>query len=325
MKTRIVVAAALLAALSSKGARAETCSLAQMASLDMTLGKSGVPEVPITVNGTNYNFMVDTAGLYSKISDDLAQKLNLKQTPTGQEIYSVTGMTHAKSVDIDSLKLGANEAKHFHLMVGSGLNMSKNADGVLAGDLLQLFDVEFDFAKGKLNLFSQNHCPGKVVYWTQTGYAEIPFRFASGPIQTTGHINFDMTLDGHELETDFDTGSSWTWIRHKAALRVFGLDDASPGMQRDPNSKDDSPIFFKKFELLQLGGVAVKNPEIEIITDHVEDAFRMAHSEKSRDDPVYGSSISLEALTLGMNVISKLHIYLAYKEHKVYVTAADAH
>ncbi len=51
----------------------------------------------------------------------------------------------------------------------------------------------------------------------------------------------------------------------------------------------------------------------------------MAHSEKSRDDPVYGAHVSLEQLTLGMNVISKLHIYVAYKEHKVYVTAADAH
>jgi hypothetical protein len=203
--------------------------------------------------------------------------------------------------------------------------MSKYADGVLAGDLLMLFDVEFDFAKRKLNLFSQDHCPGKVVYWTQTGYAEIPFHLANGPISTNDHIDFNMTLDGHELSTDLDTGSSWTWLRRKAASRVFGLEDTSPGMQRDPRSPDDSPLFVKKFGLLELGGVAVKNPDIQIVTDHADDAFRMAHSEKSRDDPVYGARFSLEDLTLGMNVISKLHLYIAYKEHKIFVTAADAH
>jgi len=234
-------------------------------------------------------------------------------------------MTYAKSVDIESLKIGANEAKHFHLMVGDPTNMSKYADGVLAGDLLMLFDVEFDFAKGKLNLFSQNHCPGKVVYWTQSGYAEIPFHFQNGPMQANDHIDFNMTLDGHELLSELDTGSSWTWIRHKTASQIFGLEDTSPGMKRDPNSTDNAPAFMKQFDLLQLGGVAVKNPEVYIFTDHFEDAFHMAHSEKSRDDPIYGASVSLEAMTLGMNVIRKLHLYVAYKEHTIYVTAADAH
>jgi hypothetical protein len=316
---------ALLCAGFATAPHAGTCSLMQMASLDMTIGKHGVPEVPVTINGTTYSFTVDTAGIYSKISDDLAQKLGLRQSQTNQEIYSVRGMVRANSVDIASLKLGDNEAKHFHLMVGSPLNMPKDADGVLAGDLLMLFDVEFDFAKGNLNLFSPDHCPGKVVYWTQAGYAEIPFHLASGPIATNDHIDFDMTLDGHDLVTEFDTGSTWTWIRHKAATQVFSLDDTSPGMRRLPDSPDEFPNFVKQFNLLQIGGVAVNNPEIEIITDHSDDAFRMAHSEKSRDDPIYGAHIEFEPLTLGMNVIRKLHVYIAYKEHKLYVTGADVH
>src|SRR5215467_12086098 len=205
MKTQCIAALAALIALSSP-AGAETCSLGLMASLDMTIGKNGLPIVPVTINGTNYNFAVDTAGVFSKISGDLAQKLGLRQAPTGMEIYSVSGMVHANSVDVASLKLGAVEAKHSHLMVGSPMNMSDDGDGILAGDLLTSFDAEFDFAKGKLNLFSQDHCPGKVVYWTQSGFAEIPFHLANGPIATNDHIDFQMTLDGHDLSTELDTG-----------------------------------------------------------------------------------------------------------------------
>ena len=77
--------------------------------------------------------------------------------------------------------------------------------------------------------------------------------------------------------------------------------------------------------MLQLGGVAVQHPMIDIVPDQMDSSFKMAHSEKSRDDPIYGEEMKPEDLSLGMNVLSKLHLYIAYKEHKIYATAADAH
>jgi hypothetical protein len=227
-------------------------------------------------------------------------------------------MEKISSVDVESLKLGGVEARHFHL-VGGGVHPPEgsNFDGVLAGDLLGQFDVEFDFADKKLNLFSQDHCPGKVVYWTQSGYAEIPFHIVSD------HIDFQMTLDGHDVTTELDTGSMETWLRHKSAVQIFGLDHNSPGMKRVGGS-DQFPVFERQFDLLQLGGVSVHNPQIAIIADQTEQAFRMQHSEKSRDDPIYGVRMEIEALTLGMTTLSKLRLYIAYKEHKIYVTDVAA-
>jgi hypothetical protein len=68
MKTGPVFAAATLLVALAACAHAQTCSLAQMASLDMTIGKQGLPMAPVTINGTSYSFMVDTAGVFSKIS-----------------------------------------------------------------------------------------------------------------------------------------------------------------------------------------------------------------------------------------------------------------
>jgi hypothetical protein len=40
--------------------------------------------------------------------------------------------------------------------------------GILGMDFLSRFDIEPDVTKGKFNLYSQDHCPGQVVYWSDT-------------------------------------------------------------------------------------------------------------------------------------------------------------
>jgi len=327
MKIQKILIAAGFAATFGAGAQAQTCSLAQMASLDMTNLPEGRAAVLLSINGTSYQFMVDTAGVFSKISQGVVNQQNLKAIPTNMELYGVGGKLRISSVNIQSLKIGNNEAKNFHLAVGGFTPPAGSKfDGVLGADLLTLFDVEFDFANRKMNLFSQDHCPGKVVYWTRSGYAALPFHLTSGPLGTgNNHIALTMTLDGHDVTTDLDTGSSFTWLRRQSAAQIFSVDEKAPGVERVAGSSDDSPVYKKQFNLLQIGGVAVQSPQIEIIFDRAGDAFRMEHSEKSRDDPIYGARLDEEDLTLGMNVLSKLRFFVAYKEHKIYVTAADAH
>jgi hypothetical protein len=315
----------LLVALAT-GARAQTCSLMQMASLDMTVLPNGTFAVPVSINGGQHLFRVDTSAIFTTLVDKAAQKLALKQYPVERlEMYDVGGRMHITYVDADSFKLGNNEAKHFHLMVSPvQQDMPPEVDGRLGPDMLSLFDVELDFAAKKMNLFSQDHCPGKVVYWTRGGYAELPFHQTGGPINVVQHIQFTMTLDGHDILTDLSTESDTTWLRHKAAWQFFDIDENSPGVERSPTLSEVGQIYRKRFELLQLGGVTVQNPMVDIVPDQAENSFKMTHSEKSRDDPVYGTLVRPESLSLGMNVIGKLHLYIAYKEHKIYVTAADA-
>ena len=332
MKINCIVALAALACASpALDAHAENCSLGLMASLDMTDLSDGRFAVPVSINGSAHLLMVDTAGIFTKISENAAGKDGLKAVQTAMELYGVGGKEHIFAADVASFKMGNVEAKHFHIAVlktepeDDKSGGKTTIDGLLASDFLDQFDVELDFAKKKMNLFSQDHCPGKVVYWTQGGYADISFHYTNGAISAVRHINFDMTLDDHQVSTDLDTGSASSWLRSKAAYRTFGLDEHSPGVGPSPYSDAKFPVLRKQFGTLQLGGLAVQNPQIDIIADRTEDAFKQAHSEKSRDDPVYGAAFQMEDFTLGMNVIRKLHLYIAYKEHKVYVTDAGAH
>jgi predicted aspartyl protease len=320
-------AAALWAAFVIR-AQAETCSLAQMASLDMTILPDGRFTVPVTVNGKTLQFMVDTAGVFSKLSNATVDELKLERKATGGTMYGVGGKLPVESVKVDSFAIGRNEAKNFHFIVDRPRQDAESKiEGVLASDMLTLFDVEIDSAHKKFNLFSQDHCPGKVVYWTHDAYADIPFHLSGDNLHTVrdNHIDLTTQLDGHDISTDLDTGSSMTWLRMKSANLIFGLDETSPGMERlSPHDETSLPVYKKHFGAISMGGLDDKDPNMVIIADNEEQAFRMEHSEKSRDDPIYGANFVVEDLTLGMSVISKMHVYIAYKEHKIYVTAADA-
>jgi hypothetical protein len=319
--------------LASTGAAAQDCTLKQMASLDMTMLPDGTFAVPVSINGATLQLAVVTGGIFTKISAEAAAKLGLAEVQSGYEIYGGRGKLKLTSATAKSFKVGNNEARYFHLAVVHGApevadqpsGDSPTIDGELAPDFLSLFDIEIDMAKKKMNLFSQDHCPGKVVYWTQSGYAELPFRFTSGTISVTPHIQLQMTLDGHEISAALNTGSPGSWIGKTSAAQLYGVDDTSPGVVKSPIASDDFPVYRKQFGLLTLGGLTVQNPQVDIDPGKSGDSFRMVHSEKSRDDPIYGINlVGTEGFSLGMNVLGKLHFYIAYKEKKIYLTAADA-
>jgi len=333
MTIRNVAAAAALAMALCGAAKAETCNLGLMASLDMTMLPDGRFTVPVSVNGSPQTFMVDTSSIYTEMASEPAHKLGLKDAPVDVSLYGANGKARLTAATVD-LKLGGIDAKDFHIAVeasrGDTAQPSDSKTGIdvvglLAPDLLSQFDIELDFVAKKLNLFSQDHCPGKVVYWTRGGYAELPFRFTSHSIYAVPKITLDMTLDGHAITAQVDTGSSGSWLRKQTSVQVFGLDENSQGVTKSPFARDDYPVLRKQFAALSIGGLTVQNPVVDISPPKEDEAFRMEHSEKSRDDPIYGEYLVVTDFKLGMNVLSKLHSYIAYKERKIYITPAQQH
>src|SRR5258708_24636576 len=93
-------------------------------------------------------------------------------------------------------------------------------DGTLAPDVLRAYDAEFDFAGGKFNLYKQNPCmPAE---WTNGPHVEIPFK-----LDESGHITLTVELDGKDVSTSLDTGSSLSVLRLESAEATFGFDDRS--------------------------------------------------------------------------------------------------
>jgi predicted aspartyl protease len=312
---------ALVAALAGP-ATADDCTLKQIASLQIADSFPGRVVVTATVNNSPHSFMVDTGGLVTELYDDVVQKLGLTTSTINPnvEIYDTSGNLRRRYVRVEDFALGPAHADHKVMVVKPrGPGEDEGIDGIIGPDVLEHLDVELDFAGRKINLISPDHCEGRVVYWARS-YTDTDFSLSDD------HIVIPMTLDGKAVKATVDTGAPATYLSETAAHRLFGIDTRSPGVQRDSDAPPGSPYAYRyPFKSLSVAGLAVSNPLIHILPDLARAAFNRRHHDKEDFDPVTAPQLKETPMLLGMDVLSKLHLYIAYKERKLYITAAGAH
>lgn len=324
-----------IAALAVAGtAHAADCKLQNVASLNATRGPDGLLTIPVSVGSERVNMLLDTGAERGVIDISVTQKMgltplkifspppifNVRGAPflsmvqfSQPDFYLADGTQLDHFVKIPTVTLGASqfEAVKF-LLARFDAKETPATLGILGNNLLRNFDVEIDPAAAKVNLFSPDHCEGKVVYWAPA-YTDLPIRIGS-----SGQIAFTMTLDGHDVETLLDTGAAHTTLNLRLAQQLFGIDVKSPAVER-VSSENDAPIYRTRFHLLTVGGLAIKNPYIYLAPDQIAQR-QMA---KAMDAGFSGSAVSGAArLILGMDALSHLHFYIAYKERKIYLTGS---
>ena len=92
------------------------------------------------------------------------------------------------------LGLGGIKMKQKDFQLLPDGHLPNGLGGTLAPDILSAYDVEFDFANGKLNLYSPARCAGNPVYWTTRPHVEVPFR-----LDAAGHILLKVKLDDKDV------------------------------------------------------------------------------------------------------------------------------
>jgi len=313
--------AAILAALWSP-ADAQECGLRQFASIDLVANERSLPIVEAQLGGHTVHLLIDTGGVYSTIRKDLADALGLRAFDMGKRMtmYGANGARLNSYAEVPDFKLGGIALDKYPMMLRPDSDPAHGFDGTLAPDFLSKFEVDLDFGAHKLNLFAVDHCPGKVVYWTKS-YVEIPFKF-----DEVTHISVPVTLDGHETAAIVDTGTSVTTLDEGLAKNAFDLTASSAGVEQLSSANADGPLRYRyRFKALSFQGVAVNNPLISILSDQAGRSFRHDFDSKMDIDAIYGVKLDGPQMILGTNVLSKLHLFISYKEKKLYLTAADAH
>lgn len=288
--TALAIAAMLCCA---ANADSKNCHLGRFASLPITFDNVGLPTVPITIDGTPVSMLVDTGAEFSMLDISVVVKFKLPEGASGHTEMLFGGQWSRMATRVPVFEIGESTVDKHAFVVSTDGTFVAPSDGDLAADVLAAFDLDFDFASGTLNFMSQDHCPGKVVYWTKGGYAAAPFDMD----KDDRHIRIDVLLDGKTVSAVLDTGSNWSTMSLEAAQDIFKL-QAAPGR---------AVHIFKE---LTLQGVTVNNPEIVLVPD---DQSKVLHVHGQPD------------MILGMDVLRTLHLYIAYKEHMLYATDADAH
>lgn len=279
----------------------------------------GLVVVPATLNGTQQQLLIDTAGIRSGVFEDTAVALGLRpaRVDRGSGIYDPHGNRLDELVMISQLGLGDMRGSNLWFLEWRRQNGPGAAGGWLAPDILRNYDVDFDFAVGKLKLFSPDHCPGRVVYWAKS-WVVIPFSLTTG-----AHIVIPVTLDDQNLEAVIDTGAPVTLLSQARAARLFHLRPDSPTIEKAPAVRPgDLGPYRTRFKSLSFEGVVVANPLIYLLPDATEHGMTVDEG-KLANHPELGSIKDVAHFILGLDVLRKLHLYIAWREQKLYLTAVD--
>jgi hypothetical protein len=308
-------------------AHAQDCGpLKKLISLDLTSAPNGVSSIPVTINGSPRKLQFDTAGGRSVLSAGAADSLGLHAISGNMKLLDRAGNASQRAVTIDSLVIGGQEIKNVAFQIHPNPNFGSNpqlpTDGALANDILKNYDLDMDFAGGKISYFLLDHCDGHVVYWTTAPASAIPFRYGQpGSFNNTDtHIRFHVMLDGKDLQAVLNTSSPRSQMSARIA-ETYGVKEDSQGTV-PLGQFDGRKVFGYVFKNLAFGDVSVSNPHVAILPDVIgrndpNNAVRANSRIKRADDDLEPD------ITIGMDVIRRLHIYVAAKEAKLYITAAD--
>jgi hypothetical protein len=290
----------VLAVLLSGVARAQDCQTAKViGSVKMIPMERHLRElVPISVNGVEKKFILDTGGYLTQLSFTSATDMKLFQY-VGPELSDMYGHRRGREVVAEDFQIGNLRASKVGISVQPDQKFAdkSKADGLLAPDFMYAYDVDMDFGSDTLTFLSQDHCPGAVVVGDAV-VTEVPFKIVDG------HIGISVLVDGKPLQAIMDTGSTSTMIDWGIASQQFQVPPAPP-----PKYVDSERYGWKaavlpptsyKFSNLSFGGVSINSPTLAL-----------------------GALNQKRPVVLGMDMMRHLQIYMAFKERKLYISAAQ--
>jgi hypothetical protein len=298
---------------------ADSCQLERIAEVTMSVTKGGQVVVPVEINGIHVKMTINTTGSLTTIYSGAMAGLNLKPIDNIQRGVFHAGATNlTETVEISSLKMA-----NAHWPLVSALVYPSNNQyppllseddivGSLGQGMFGNVDLELDFGALQLRVYSQKHCPGKVVYWSG--------RFDVLPLQKDGLGDpyITMMANGQPMEANIATMMPISAMEEEAAKKVLGLDRSSAGV--DATNGSDGCTFC--------GSITLKAQGLEIQNARVRMSQTLSPGCHFLPPNPFGAPARYDCmgafpLHLGMNVLSQLHLYFANGEKKLYFTRAN--
>jgi hypothetical protein len=347
-KMRLALLPVLLSlAWPASAASADTCNLTLLNSVPLTV-TDNVATVPATVGTKEKQFEIDTAAPDNQMGRDAmidfglraidftpaqtnggagsfglgqAAATDINGTAMGRTTYgSFGGMANGNAIaiydakgnmfhslaDAQAFTLGSMRMDHLQFVVtdlpkpGSG--------GILSAGFFHKYDIDLNFSAHRFNMFAPDHCKGQVLYWRAPGAAKLPFRYKNGQIIVR------VSVDGREMDAAIDTGSPRSQMQFDDVDSLFYRNSKSPGAMRE----DDGESAYN-FAVLSFGNVLIYHPHLVLTHSAL---VRGGNSGPQTGTLLrnVGQTSSQPELTIGIDLLKQLHVYIAFNERMVYVT-----
>ena len=190
--------------------------------------------------------------------------------------------------------------------------------GSLAMDAFAHKDFELDFKASQINLYSQDHCPGSVVYWASS-YASIPMQ-----LSPEGTYYFPVELDGQKIEATLQTNWGPSQLFTDVSRGVFGFDENSPDVEHRVDDTGKALTHYRAMSLTAKG-LKVTNADVVLSPNPLRAHCKSFGKAPDTDGAVryLGCGNFVAPLRIGLQVLEQLHLYFATKERVLYFTSAD--
>jgi hypothetical protein len=328
----------------SAGALAQTCplpALADTAALTALPG-SNLMTVPVAINGKPKQFLLALGSNPDEISQGTVSELGLPQidrrsasNPLGEQnatfrfeapVIDVRGAAAARStqprVRVASFTLGGASLPDFGLLVSSDrdLGAAKPYDGLLTASGFRKYDIDVDFGGGKLSFYTAAGCTdaSQIVRWPHAAVAVIAMTMSGDKMIVP------VTIGGHRIDAVIDTGFDRTVMRRAIAEQLFGLKADTPEMTAEGDMRDGAGqrVYRHVFPEIAFEGVAAGNVPALIQANSMVRRRQSAPATGSRLQAAADPGEPVPDLTLGMDVLRQLHLYIVSDQQTLYVTAA---
>jgi predicted aspartyl protease len=283
---------------------ASLCRADLEVSLDLGTDWYGGVYVPASVEGKRLKLLVDTGGTLSMLTESTVASLGLHR----ERMQTLRMVMHGgdllnRFVRIGEVRIGSIKIDTGGFLVMPDARIPVELSGTLAPDILSRFDVELDFARAELNLFSPSHCVGQALFSAAGVVTEVPIH-----LDAQHHIIVPVQVDGRSITAYLDTGATRSEMSLEAAEKIFGWGQNSTELRPliEPDSGQGTVRY--PFKSLSIGGITVNNPYLPLVPNRL--------SRRVSGGP---------PLILGMTILRHYHLYISYSERYLYLMPATAH
>lgn len=276
------------------------CQVGKVVELPITMAGL-VPLVPVKINGRDAKFILDSGAFYSMMSAATAAEydLKLKAAPDGLSVHGIGGFISTSVANVREFTVAGITIHDVQFLVGGS---EVGSSGILGQNLLEKWDVEYDFAKGIVTLIRTDDCKNAVLaYWVAPGQS-----FSAMDLTRMGIRDFHTIgegyINGMKIRVEFDTGAGASVLTLKAAARA-GVKTDSPGVVDAGYGRGIGRALAKQyiapFASFKIGdGEEIKNARLRISDVDLGDADML----------------------LGADFFVSHHVYIANSQHKAYLT-----
>jgi predicted aspartyl protease len=277
------------------------------------------PMIPVRVDGHEQLFIFDTGNGITTIGERTAKSLDITVRNGGRyAVADILGNLQSRYASLSHFDFG--KRTHGSLYMPIWPNLETDMAGSFGLDFMVHYDTDIDFGTGTLRMFDRDHCSGNVVYWQASAVGVVPIAIQNG------HITVSVTVDGHPIAAILDTGAENTTMTRQVARDIFGITEGAQGMERSfelhsAGKSAQNKVLLHVFDDMAFGDIAVKNAHVLIMPDLMStDNPLMSRSEAGVRRKM---GLTMPDMIIGMNILRKLHLYLAFGEGRLYVSPAS--